>query len=220
MSILLPNEGFFHSGEDVAVEFNYKHRHLGYTYRNRIELKVSKDLCELMHELSYNVIKNKPDDIYDFLHRYCENLLKQRREKKNKEYLNDISHITCSSCSFESTGGDCADSADSLLFSKETDEVISFRQRVIDFLKAECNKDDFDESKMTSLEIQMIEYLICTFDENQMQILSEYILNDEHELQVMKWFKNIELCKDDDIDRNENILVLFKKNLLKYLKNY
>ena len=217
MSILSPNEGHMYTSEGQNENFNYKHRHLAFSYKHKVELKVSKDLCELMYELSYHAIKKKPDDIYEFLHQHCNYLLKQRREKKLKEDLHDISHITCSSCSFESTGG----SADSLTFSKEIDEVLSFRQRVIEFLKAEGNKDDFDESKMTSLEIQMIEYLICTFDENQMQIISEYVLNDEHELQVMKWFKNIELCKDDDdIDRNENILILFKKNLIKYLKSY
>lgn len=216
MSIISPAEGICYSYDGGPEKFNFKHRHLNYTYRRPIDLKASKELCDLLYELSYNAIKKKPENIFAFFHEHCEYLLKQRRQKKLKDRLNEtsISHVTCSSCTFETDT-----STNSLTFSKDTNEIISFRQQLLEFFKDNFDKNDFDEDKLTNIENKTLEYLTCSLDESQMQLLSDYILNDENESEVIKLFINTNTCKDDATDGNESILRKFKRNIMKYLKN-
>ena len=207
MSIISPAEAIIYETKNGSEKFKFSHRHLFYTYKPHINLQASKELCDLLYQLSYVIIKEKPENIIEFCQKFCEDLLKKRNMKKKDLALSSCSNVTCSTCTFETESRD--NSAKEVLV---LNEIETFRHSIIEYLNDESIDND-----LTRVEAQTIDYLISSYDQNQLSVIKNYILNDENEYVAIDLFNGVFYPCDTEEENSikENLLIKLKRNFKK-----
>lgn len=206
-----------------SVEFDYEDANQSYNYLPSVHKRlnciqyycsskeilnacVKNELYNLLYELSYYIIKLKPDNIYEFCYNYVNELITKR---KNMNYI-DSNTITMvkepsitkleSFCSLDEL--DCTQSiADNIEnthqitseppqsprqyfqlmnFDINLNEIYDYRDKIVNYLK---NASFYDEplsnqsNYLNVLDRQTLEYLINSLNTEQLKYLLYYIYN-------------------------------------------